>query len=100
MPDTHCATANVNSGIAAFSAWGGACDNKPNGYGNVVYGRAAVMIDAIRSAMGSSAFFSAMAAYIAAHRYGMVAGYDLLKYLDSRTTRNLGATFCPYVSYC
>ena len=90
-----CSSVNVNSGVAAFSAWSGC-----NQYLETVYYRGARMIDSMRRAMGSTAFFSAVRRYVNAYRYRLISGYALLRYLDSQTTARLDHIYCPATSYC
>jgi hypothetical protein len=90
-----CSSVNVNSGVSAFSAWSGC-----NQYLETVYYRGARMIDSMRSAMGSTAFFSAIRRYVNGYRYRLISGYALLRYLDSQTTARLDHIYCPATSYC
>lgn len=61
-------------------------------YYEKVYIQGGNLLDSARRAMGSSAFWAALRAYVAEHRYGMVTNRTLLYALDDATTIDLGAT--------
>ena len=50
-------------------------------YSVVVYGRAALFVDAVRTLVGPEAFADAMQGYVDTHRHGMANGVDLMEAL-------------------
>jgi aminopeptidase N len=48
--------------------------------------------------MGNDAFFAALRDFIAAHRYGLVTGRELLEYLRSRSEADLGPIYARYLA--
>ena len=85
---SRCSTARLDHSIYAYSS---AC------YYEVVYIQGGNLLDTARRRMGSTSFWRAMRAYVAAHRYGLVAGdRTILQALDDATSLNLGASlFAP-----
>jgi hypothetical protein len=85
---SRCSTGRLDHSIYAYSS---AC------YYEVVYIQGGNLLDTARRRMGSTAFWRAMRAYVAAHRYGLVAGdRTILQALDDATSLNLGASlFAP-----
>jgi len=63
-----------------------------NCYYEKIYIQGGNLLDSARRAMGSNAFWAALRAYIAEHRYGIVTNRTLLYALDEATTIDLGAT--------
>jgi hypothetical protein len=65
-------------------------------YYEKVYIQGGNLIDAARKRMGSTAFWNAMRGYVAANRYGLVAGNQtLLNALDDGTSKDLSTLFAP-----
>jgi hypothetical protein len=85
---SRCSASRLDHSIYAYSS---AC------YYEVVYIQGGNLLDTARRRMGSTAFWRAMRIYVAAHRYGLVAGdRTILQALDDATSLNLGASlFAP-----
>ena len=79
IPAVTCSTLPVDLPITAWPAepttgdWTG-CD----GYAETVYLRGAVFLDAVRTTMGTDLFFGTLRAFVAAHRWQVVGGRDLV----------------------
>jgi aminopeptidase N len=79
IPPVTCSTLPVDLPITAWPAepttgdWAG-CD----GYAETVYLRGAVFLDAVRATMGTDLFFGTLRAFVAAHRWQVVGGRDLV----------------------
>ncbi len=85
---SRCSTSRLDRLIYAYSS---TC------YYEVIYIQGGNLLDAARRRMGSTPFWRAMRAYVAAHRYGLVSGdRTILQALDDATSQNLGASlFAP-----
>jgi aminopeptidase N len=76
---TTCSTLPIDLPITAWPAeptsgdWTG-CD----GYAETVYLRGAVFLEAVRAAMGTDPFFATLRAFVAAHRWQVARGQDLV----------------------
>jgi hypothetical protein len=81
---SRCATARLDLSIYAYSS---AC------YYEVVYIQGGNFLDDLRRRMGGTAFWRALRAYIAAHRFGLAPTKSLLDTLDAHTSLNLAPTF-------
>jgi len=85
---SQCSTTRLDLSIYRYGA---SC------YYEIIYIQGGNLIDAARRRMGSSAFWGALRGYVAAHRFGLVAGdRTILQALDDATPLNLGASlFAP-----
>jgi len=94
-----CSTRPVDSSVFAWEAGptsGGdwtSCD----GYFHAVFYQGTEFLTAVRSAMGDAAFFDAMRAWVAEHRYGFVTGRRLLAHLQRRTDADLQPIYRRYL---
>jgi hypothetical protein len=97
--ENQCSGREVDSSVFAWPAGrtsGGdwlSCD----GYLHTVFYKGTEFLNHVRSAMGSKAFFAALRAYLADHRYGLTTTRGLLDYLDSRTSANLRPIYRQYL---
>lgn len=80
---SRCPTGRLDLSIYKYTA---AC------YYEKVYIQGGNVLDAARRAMGSTAFWGALRAYVAANRHGIVTNRTLLTALDEATPIDLGAT--------
>lgn len=62
---------------------------EPLVYARVVYTKGALYFAAVRKEIGDKAFFEALQAYYAAHRFGIATGDDLLAAFESAAGRSL-----------
>ena len=96
----QCSTRPVDSPVTDWPAGpttGGdwlSCD----GYFHAVFYRGTEFLNAVRSAMGDDAFFAALRAHIAAHRYGMTTAERLLTALQDGTDADLAPIFARYLA--
>ncbi len=67
------------------------------GYFESVFYRGTEFINAVRSAMGDDAFFSAMRTWVDRYRHGFVTGDRLLRHLQGRTDADLAPIFAAYL---
>jgi hypothetical protein len=97
--ENQCSTREVDSSVFAWPAGptsGGdwlSCD----GYFHTVFYKGTEFLTTVRRAMGRHAFFGALRAYIADHRYGMITTRGLLHFLQSRTDTNLRPIYRRYL---
>ena len=78
---SRCSTGRLDLTIYSYSA---GC------YYERIYIQGGNLIDAARKQMGSTAFWRALRAYVADHRYGLVSNRTLLQALDDGTPLDLG----------
>lgn len=64
-------------------------------YYEKVYIQGGNILDAARKRMGSTAFWTALRGYVAAHRFGLSSTAALLKALDDGTPKDLSTLFAP-----
>jgi hypothetical protein len=84
---SRCPTGRLDLSIYSYTA---KC------YYEKIYIQGGNIIDAARKRMGSTAFWNAMRGYVAANRYGLVAGNQtLLDALDDGTSKDLSTLFAP-----
>lgn len=84
---SRCPTARLDLPIYDYSA---RC------YFETIYIQGGNLLDQARRRMGSTAFWSALRGYVAAHRGGITSTQSLLQALDDATPLDLGATlFAP-----
>ena len=84
---SHCATRRLDLPIYDYSE---AC------YYEQVYIQGGNVLDAARRSMGSTRFWAALRAYVAAHRHQLSDERTLLTWLDERTPKTLGRSiFAP-----
>jgi len=69
-----------------------------DGYFHTVFYKGTEFLNTVRGAMGNDAFFGALRDFIAAHRYGLVTGHELLEYLASRSEADLGPIYARYLA--
>jgi hypothetical protein len=81
-----CATDTLDRSIYGYTR---AC------YFETVYVQGGRVLETVRRQMGSSAFFAALRAYLAAHRFGFGGTQQLLAALDAATARDLAAELRP-----
>ena len=81
---SRCATARLDRSIYSYSS---AC------YFEVVYVQGSTFLDGIRKRMGTTAFWTAVRGYVAAHRLGIATTRDLLAAIDAGTSLDLRALF-------
>ena len=55
----------------------------------------AKFLDNLRARIGTTRYWNALKAYVAAHRYGLATTKSLLDAIDASTTLNLRPTFHP-----
>ena len=98
--ENQCSTRPVDSEVFAWPAdatTGGdwtSCD----GYFHAVFYRGTEFLNAIRSAMGDNAFFTAMRSWVSAHQYGMTTVRGLLIHLDASTDADLEPIYRGYLA--
>jgi hypothetical protein len=83
---SRCSTNRLDLSIYAYSA---TC------YFQVIYVQGALLLDRVRQRMGTTAYWRAMRAYVAANRYGIATTKSLLATLDANTPFDLRPTFAP-----
>ncbi len=81
---SRCSTTRLDLAIYGYSS---AC------YYEVIYIQGGNLLDTVRGRMGTTAWWTALKAYVAAHRYGLVTTRTLLDALDDATSLNLQPTF-------
>lgn len=81
---SRCATARLDRSIYAYSR---AC------YFEVIYVQGSTFLDALRLRMGTTRFWTAVRAYVAAHRLDIATTRDLLEVLDAATSLDLRPAF-------
>jgi len=81
-----CATQRLDLSIYRYSS---AC------YFEVVYVQGSLLLDSVRKAMGADAYWAAVRAYIAAHRFGIGSTASLLHALQAHTGVDLGRILAP-----
>jgi hypothetical protein len=81
-----CAIGRLDLSIYRYSS---AC------YFEIIYVQGSLLLDRLRKEMGTAAYWSAIRAYIAAHRYGMGWTSALLTTIQSHTTRDLEPILAP-----
>jgi hypothetical protein len=64
-------------------------------YFEIIYVQGSRFLDGVRVRMGSSAYWSALRAYIDAHRFGLGSTRSLLDTLDARTPLDLRPMYAP-----
>jgi aminopeptidase N len=84
---SRCTTTTLDRTIYQYTA---------NCYYEAIYIQGGNLLDTARQRMGSSAYWTAVRGYIAAHRNGIATTQSLLQALDAGTPLNLGTTlFAP-----
>jgi len=83
---SRCSTARLDRSIYGYSA---AC------YFEIIYIQGAKFLDNLRARIGTTRYWNALKAYVAAHRYGLATTKSLLDTIDASTTLNLRPTFHP-----
>jgi hypothetical protein len=58
-------------------------------YVAMVYAKGPLFFDAVRARIGDQAFFAALRSYLAAHRYGVAHGTDLIQAFDSASPKKI-----------
>ena len=58
-------------------------------YVAMVYGKGALFFDAVRARIGDQAFFAALRAYLAAHRYGVAQPNDLIQAFNDASPQKI-----------
>jgi hypothetical protein len=97
--ENQCSGREVDSPVFAWPAGrisGGdwqSCD----GYFHTVFYKGTEFLRAVQARMGPTAFFRALRAYLAAHRYRLVTTRDLLDFLNARTAANLRPLYVTYL---
>jgi hypothetical protein len=81
-----CATARLDLSIYSYSA---TC------YFEVIYVQGALLLDTVRTQMGDAAYWRAVRAYVAAHRFGIGSTRALLQALRSGTRVDLVPILAP-----
>ena len=81
---SRCSTARLDRSIYAYSR---AC------YFEIVYVQGSTFLDGLRKRMGTTAFWTAVRGYVAAHRLGIATTRDLLTALDAGTPLDLRPSF-------
>lgn len=90
LPITTCSAEPIDRPTAYWPAgptegeWRGC-----GGYADTVYERGALFLDAVRTVMGEGLFFATLRDFIAAHRWAVVSGADVIEAL-------LAATFAVF----
>ena len=98
--ENQCSGREVDSPVFAWPAGrisGGdwqSCD----GYFHTVFYKGTEFLNAVRTRMGTQAFFAAMRDYIASHRHRVITTRGLLDYLDGRTAANLRPLYVSYLN--
>ncbi|MGH2445587.1 MAG: M1 family aminopeptidase [Candidatus Limnocylindria bacterium] len=98
--ENQCSTRPVDSSVFAWPAGpttGGdwtSCD----GYFHAVFYQGTEFLNAVRSAMGSDAFFAAMRGFLDERRFGMITGRELLDHLAASTDADLGPIYARYLA--
>lgn len=99
--ESQCSTRPVDSTVFDWPAGptvGGdwtSCD----GYFHSVFYRGTEFLNAVRSAMGDTAFFDAMRSWVARNRHGFVTGERFLGYLQSASPTDLRPIFAAYLAH-
>ena len=81
---SRCSTARLDLSIYRYGA---AC------YYEDIYIQGGNLLDTVRGRMGTTAWWAALKAYVAANRYGLSTTRTLLDALDDATPLNLQPTF-------
>jgi hypothetical protein len=97
--ENQCSSREVDSPVFAWPAGrtSGGDWQSCQGYLHTVFYKGTEFLNAVRSTMGRRAFFAAVRAYIADHRYGLTTTRGLLDYLQSRTDANLLPLYRRYL---
>ena len=77
---SRCATERLDLSIYRYPA---------DCYFEVIYVQGSLLLDEVRKTMGSTAYWSAIRAYVARHRYGMGSTRELLDALEAHSARDL-----------
>ena len=97
--ESQCSGREVDSTVFAWPAGltsGGdwqSCD----GYFHTVFYKGTEFLTKVRVAMGNSAFFASLRAYLNDHRYGLITTRSLLDFLRTRTDANLLPIYRQYL---
>ena len=97
--ENQCSGREVDSTVFAWPArktTGGdwlSCD----GYFHTVFYKSTEFLNRVRSAMGTTKFFSSLRAYIGQHRFGLISTRSLLNFMQSRTGVNLRPIYRQYL---
>jgi hypothetical protein len=94
----QCSAKNIDVSVFAFPAgltsggnWTGC-----QGYFFTVFNKSTAMLNQVRAAMGTSDFFAALRAFIAAHHLGIARSRDMLEHLEDWDGANLTPIFQAY----
>ncbi len=83
---SNCATARLDLSIYRYSS---AC------YFEDIYVQGSLLLDQVRKAMGTDAYWQAIRDYVAAYQYGIGSTRSLLKVLQAHTTVDLAPILAP-----